>query len=120
MIEEAIADVVTAVTGLDRGDGEDLTVTDFMPMPGAQTKPAHLVVAFSGLSDTDIGVTVTLAVDASTDPEAAEKVCRALCPTIDRALDATPAPRSEWSKTYADSYGAYMVETTLVYPRDDF
>lgn len=122
MIEEAVQAVVTALKApnLDRGDGQPLNVTDFMPIPGAMDKPCAVAVWFDVLEETDFGIKVTLVADTSSDPEAAERLCRSLVEDLDAACDALPVPRSSWRKTYSPEFSAYIVETLLGYPRDDF
>jgi hypothetical protein len=122
MIPEAVATVVAAVkaVGLDRGDREPVTVTGFMPLPGDIDRPSAVAVYFDGLDDVNFGVTVAIMVDTSSDIPAAETQCQTLTPAIDEALNTCPAPRSTWARSWSPEYNAYIIQTTLAYPREDF
>jgi hypothetical protein len=121
-VETAVQDVVTAINAktLDRGDGQQINVIDFDPMPGTLDRPCSVGVTFGALTSTDIGVVVRLYADGSSSVAEAEKLTRSLTPDLDDALDAVPAPRSPWTKTWAGELSAYVVETTLAIGREDF
>lgn len=121
-LEAAVQDVVTKLKAqnLTRGDTKPLTVTDADPLPGQVDRPAAVCVTFAGIQPTDWRLSVRLYVDASSDVPSAEKLARSLAPTLDAALDAVPAPRSGWAKTFSPGFSAYVIETFLDYPRDDF
>lgn len=114
--------VVTALRGasITRADGGAITVIDYDPTPGALDRLNALAVTFAGMSETDWGVTVRIYVDTASDVAAAERFARSLAPMVDAAVDSIPAPRTSWSKTWSADLNAYVIETTLAFPRDDF
>lgn len=121
-LEAAVQDVVAKLTAkaLTRGDGQPLVITDADPLPGKTDRPAAVCVTFAGIQPTDWRLSVRLYVDASSDVPAAEKLARSLTPSLDAALDAVPVPRSAWAKAFSPGFYAYVIETFLDYPRDDF